>query len=153
MQKNLAQAIQIVRGMGFKIGLHTGGAFPNRLKEVLPFIDWVGFDVKAPFAQYESVVQRKGGKQALESAKMVLQSRVAHEFRTTIHPSFLTNQDLLTLARVIRKMGVSRYVLQQFRANGCQNTSLNTQYEDPYPTPRVLETLKNMLTYFDVRKD
>ena len=33
---------------GFKIGLHTGGAYPRRLRIVLPLIDWVGIDVKAP---------------------------------------------------------------------------------------------------------
>ena len=44
-----------VRELGFQVGLHTGGQFPERLARVLPQVDWVGFDVKAPWDAYERV--------------------------------------------------------------------------------------------------
>ncbi len=47
----LGAAIDAVRALGFDIGLHTSGAYPRRLARVLPKIDWVGIDVKAPVAR------------------------------------------------------------------------------------------------------
>jgi hypothetical protein len=39
-QPGLSAAIDAVRALGFAVGLHTGGAYPRRLAEVLPKIDW-----------------------------------------------------------------------------------------------------------------
>ncbi len=59
-QAGLPAAIAAVRALGFKIGLHTGGAYPRRLAKVLPLVDWVGLDVKAPRAEYECVTGDRG---------------------------------------------------------------------------------------------
>ena len=42
-QAGLADAMREVRALGFKIGLHTGGMYPQRLAAVLPLVDWVGW--------------------------------------------------------------------------------------------------------------
>ena len=47
-QKNLPQAMEAVKNMGFEIGMHTGGYNPEALKKVLPYLSWVGFDIKSP---------------------------------------------------------------------------------------------------------
>ena len=49
LQSALPQAIAEVRDLGFRIGLHTAGPYPGRLAQVLPLVDWVGFDIKTPF--------------------------------------------------------------------------------------------------------
>ena len=36
--------------LGFGVGLHTAGIYPQRLQALLPRLDWVGLDVKAPLA-------------------------------------------------------------------------------------------------------
>ena len=33
----------------------NGDAIPDRLAAVLPLVDWIGFDVKAPFERYDSL--------------------------------------------------------------------------------------------------
>ncbi len=38
--------------LGFATGLHTGGMYPERLAAVLPHLDWVGLDIKAPEGDY-----------------------------------------------------------------------------------------------------
>ncbi|MDD5304810.1 MAG: anaerobic ribonucleoside-triphosphate reductase activating protein, partial [Elusimicrobia bacterium] len=45
LQDGLEDAMREVKAMGFKIGLHTGGAYPERLVALLPLIDWVGLDI------------------------------------------------------------------------------------------------------------
>ena len=42
--------VKRVKEKGYKIGLHTGGMYPRRLRAVLPFLDWVGLDIKAPLS-------------------------------------------------------------------------------------------------------
>ena len=54
-QAGLADAVAAVRALGFKVGLHTGGAYARRLADVLPQVDWIGFDVKAPRDGYAAV--------------------------------------------------------------------------------------------------
>ena len=54
-QDALPAAMRSVRDMGFKVGLHTAGIYPRKLAAVLPLVDWIGIDVKAPFESYERV--------------------------------------------------------------------------------------------------
>jgi len=49
-----------LKAMGFKIGLHTGGAYPDRLKHLLPLCDWVGFDLKELPEHYDLLTVTPG---------------------------------------------------------------------------------------------
>jgi pyruvate formate lyase activating enzyme len=125
LQPGLAEAMREVRALGFKIGLHTGGAYPRRLAEVLPLVDWVGLDAKAPFKDYPYITGIEGsGERALSSLESVLASGVAHEIRTTVHPALLTDADVVGLAQDLSARGVKRYVIQAFRSQGCANAEL-----------------------------
>ena len=127
LQPRLEDAIRKVREMGFRIGLHTGGPYPGRLAQVLPLVDWVGFDVKAPEASYDRItgVRRSGGK-AMESLRLLLDSGVPHELRTTVHPDLLGAADLELLADEIRRAGGKNHRIQTFRRDGCVDEALNT---------------------------
>ncbi len=86
-QAELPSAIDAVRALGFMIGLHTGGAYPRRLAKLLPKLDWVGIDVKAPVADYSTVTGIPGsGLTALTSLDLVRNATTAYEVRTTVHP-------------------------------------------------------------------
>ena len=99
MQEALLGAVADVRALGFQVGLHTGGQFPDRLARVLPHVDWVGFDVKAPWGEYERVTGIPGsGAVARESLAILVASGVPFEARTTVHPALLSADDL-SLAR------------------------------------------------------
>jgi len=124
-QAELADAIMAVHALGFKVGLHTGGANPRRLAAVLPHVDWVGIDVKAPRAEYAGVTGvPDSGMPALESLDLLLASGVAHEVRTTVHPALTPPPALEQLARELAERGVVRWVLQPFRATGCTSEAL-----------------------------
>lgn len=55
-QAALLDAARTVKNMGFKIGLHTGGSYPQRLAQLIPYLDWVGFDIKAAYPHYGAIV-------------------------------------------------------------------------------------------------
>ena len=98
----------------FATGLHTAGIYPRRLAAVLPLLDWVGFDVKAPFEEYASIVGSDGGKAALASLERLLVSGVPHQVRCTVPPE-LDDRAIERLRADLRRLGVGNLELQRCR--------------------------------------
>jgi pyruvate formate lyase activating enzyme len=153
-QRALPGAMQTVRAMGFRVGLHTGGAYPARLDEVLPLVDWIGFDVKAPFDAYPSITGVLGsGTDAQASAKLVIASGMAHEFRTTVHPQQLSPKAVQRLADDLAGRGVRHYALQQFRAEGCATPSLVDDRQPSFLTEAYAAAIAPRFVSFQVRRE
>jgi pyruvate formate lyase activating enzyme len=150
----LGNAISEVRALGFEVGLHTAGAYPRRLNELLPLLDWVGIDIKAPFGRYSDVTGIEGsGRYVQASAEAVLASGVAHEFRTTLHPALLDENDIFEMAEMLAKMGAKNYALQVFRATGCVNESLNSVAAIGYPSAALLGRVAGLFPRFTLRRE
>ena len=124
LQPGLADAMCAARDLGFQIGLHTGGPAPEQLARVLPLTDWVGFDFKAPFDRYVRVTGHDHGARARESLRLLRAQRVASEIRTTWHPRLLTVEHLTEMAETLVAESCDEWVLQRFRANGCNDAEL-----------------------------
>ncbi len=125
LQTGLKQAMQQVKAMGFKVGLHSAGIYPERLKQLIPLLDWVGLDIKAPLADYPSITGSKSsGQRAWKSAKILLQGGIPHEFRTTVHPQLLSRKQLETLMQELTVIGAENYVIQGCVTKKCLNEEL-----------------------------
>ncbi len=152
MDAALADAMRQVRSLGFGVGLHTAGAYPRRLAQLLPLADWVGIDIKAAPQGYDTVTGIRGSAgPALTSARMVLASGVAHEFRSTVHPALHSEQDILALASSLSQMGVKRYVLQKFRAIGCANEELAQLSKTDFPCAGLVAKVSALFPEFTLR--
>lgn len=149
----LADAIGEVRNMGFKVGLHSGGIYQNRFSEILPLLDWVGFDIKAPFDhRYDRVTGiADSAAAALAGAQAVISSNVDYEFRTTIHPALLEEDDIMELAQTLSGMGAENYALQVFRAQGCGTTTLNSTSVAGYPSDDLVQRIAELFPKFTLR--
>ncbi len=153
MDPALGSAIEQVRALGYKIGMHSGGTHPARLESVLPLLDWIGLDVKAEFAHYSTTTRvANSGMQALASLEAVLASGVEYECRTTAHPALLPEPALLRLARTLAKMQVKSYALQVFRMQGCSDDTLNTSMSRTYPSAGVIEQIAELFPRFHLRR-
>ncbi len=131
LQPGLAAALGRLRGLGFRTGLHSAGLAPRRLAAALPMLDWVGFDVKAPFAAYARFGSAASGARARDALARLLDSGVACEVRTTVHESMLSGADLCAIARDLRALGVRRWVLTAFRPEGCTDAALVAGHAPP----------------------
>jgi pyruvate formate lyase activating enzyme len=152
LQSDLISAIREVRALGFKVGLHTGGMYPVRLAAVLPLIDWVGMDVKAPFADYPRITGAVGsGGRALTGLQHVLASGVDHEIRTTVHPALLSDADLVQVGHDLAGRGVRNYVIQAFRSQGCGDETLRQHAVRERPLQDVGDKLTGLFKAFVVR--
>ena len=152
-QRALPDAMRTVKAMGLRIGLHTGGAYPTRLAEVLPFVDWIGFDIKAPFDAYPLITGVPGsGSDAQASAKLVIASGVDHEFRTTVHPQQLSPHAVQRLADDLARCGVRHYALQEFRAAGCATPSLVDNCQPSFLTEAYAAAIAPRFASFRLRR-
>lgn len=121
----LPDAIAAIRDLGLAVGLHTACIYPRRLEAVLPMLDWVGFDIKAPFREYRKITGiDNSGDPARACLDAIIASGVAHECRTTLHPALLGEEEIEELANTLAAAGVRNYALQAFRAQGCADKSL-----------------------------
>jgi anaerobic ribonucleoside-triphosphate reductase activating protein len=124
-QPALVDAIAAVRERGFKVGLHTAGAYPRRLAQWLSRIDWVGIDIKAPRQDYEAVTgAMRSGEAAWTSLECIVDAGVACEVRTTVHPALTPAAAMEKLACELAALGIVHWVLQPFRAQGCASADL-----------------------------
>lgn len=122
LQAALPEAMRAVRALGFRIGLHSAGPYSERLASVLPLIDWIGFDVKAPFDDYARITGVPGsGAKARASLRRVLASGVSCEVRTTVDPALLDENAVRRIIAELSEFGVTHHKIQAFRPMGCIN--------------------------------
>lgn len=125
LQNGLLSAMQSVKSMGFKVGLHTGGSSLPRFKQALEFTDWVGFDVKDLPQYADALIQVKGaGNANWSSLKALLASGVAYQCRTTVHWDLISPERVLQLAQRLSQTGVTNYNLQIARTRNTLDPSL-----------------------------
>jgi pyruvate formate lyase activating enzyme len=112
LQRSLPAALREVRALGFKVGLHTAGPYPERLTALIPLLDWVALDIKALPDGYQAVTEMPGsGEAAWRSLDVLQASDVAYEVRTTIVPGW-TADEVVRLADALAESGVHQYALQ-----------------------------------------
>ncbi|MBI2095240.1 MAG: anaerobic ribonucleoside-triphosphate reductase activating protein [Candidatus Omnitrophica bacterium] len=149
----LGRAMGAVKAMGFEVALHTTGMYPERLEAVIPLCDWVGMDVKSPFDRYEAITGvARSGENPQKSARLILQSGVAYEFRTTAHPDLLSESDLLEIGAALSRMGARHFALQAFHAEGCVDDSLKRSARPGVPlSAETRSALASLFSTFTIR--
>lgn len=130
-QVGLPLAIQECRELGYAIGLHTAGIYPERLAQILALVDWVGFDLKAPLDErYDRVTLVKNSAEAVRRSLDHLQaSGVECQLRTTYHPRLLSTRDLNEIRAEARSRGLPEPIVQNFRPQGCADALLRSEAE------------------------
>lgn len=118
-QTALLSAIKAVKEMGLEVGLHTNGAYPEKLEPLLPYLDWVGLDVKATSAKYLAVTSVAEDNVApMASLRLLLGAHVPVQVRTTLDPLVLDEDDVLEIQREVGELGVTDFVVQRVRLDG-----------------------------------
>lgn len=154
VQTGLIEAVKEVRALGYETGLHTGGYLPERFKAVLEFVDWVGFDIKAPLKS-ERYKEITGGiadvAKVCESLEALCGSSKSFECRTTCDPRFLSIEDIYEIADFLKNMGVKEYYLQKYRKVPTDIDTTEGQCLALVENEELLRYLKGCFERFDVR--
>jgi pyruvate formate lyase activating enzyme len=125
LQPALTAAMTEVRSLGFKVGLHTSGAYPARLPGLLPLLDWVGLDIKALPEDYPAITRAPGsGARAWESLGLLLAAGVALQVRTTVLPGQDSPAHLAPLKARLAALGVTDHRVQTCRTERMLDATL-----------------------------
>ena len=116
-QEAVIPAAESAADLGFGIGVHTSGMFPDRLERMMHVVDWVGLDVKARPEDYKKAVGVRGDK-VWKTLDLVLGSGVDYEVRTTIYPESLIDYHFEDLVSQLKLAGVRTFALQEARTEG-----------------------------------
>lgn len=143
LQKDLPEFIKLVKELGFAVKLDTNGSFPEMLEKVLPDLDYVAMDIKAPLEKYSQIVNVDvDTSKILKSIEVLKNGGVDYEFRTTVVKSQLSFEDFEKIGQLIQ--GAPRYYLQRFEASKILDKSLEN--EKTYSTEefeRIIDMLKS----------
>ncbi|MCG6656867.1 anaerobic ribonucleoside-triphosphate reductase activating protein [Halomonas campisalis] len=145
LHAELPAAVKRAKALGFKVGLHTAGIYPQRLQALLPWLDWVGLDVKGPADDIDRIVGRRGMAAPQErSLTLLMKHGIAVECRTTVHWRDFDLERLRRLALDLAEHGATHYAIQLARTGQC----LDADYTAPVPgapTTGQVEALINEL--------
>ncbi|MBN1246869.1 MAG: anaerobic ribonucleoside-triphosphate reductase activating protein [Anaerolineae bacterium] len=147
LQPDLPAFLAEVRKLGCAIKLDSNGYRPNTLANLLQagLVDYVAMDVKAPPGKYAVLtgVPELDLSRIEASLAVLHEAQVSCEFRTTVVPGMLNDDDIVEIAKWLSTIGTApgaAYVLQQFRG---QHT-LDPELADatPYASDVLRRTAK-----------
>ena len=119
LHHDLPELLRQIRSLGFSVKLDTNGTRPTMLQTILDegLADYVAMDIKNAPDKYAGTC---GGADVLpavqESIRLVMNSGVDYEFRTTVLHPWHTPEDLAAIGRWIT--GAKRYFIQAFVDSG-----------------------------------
>ncbi|PVX25035.1 MAG: anaerobic ribonucleoside-triphosphate reductase activating protein [Candidatus Bathyarchaeum sp.] len=119
LHSSLPDLCSKIKAMGFLVKLDTNGTNPTMLKALMDskLVDYVAMDVKAPltvekYSKATGVNTKSLLENVKESIKLLMESSMDYEFRTTIVPSIHDVDDIKQVCRSLK--GCKKYVLQKF---------------------------------------
>ncbi len=114
-QAGLGDALTACRAQGYATALHSAGVYPQALTRLLPLLDWIGLDWKAPLHDTAPTTGRAAlGRRFAQAVHAVLAAGISHEIRTTWHPALLPPSAMLAMAQQLAEMGVGAWVIQPY---------------------------------------
>jgi len=150
MYEDLSDFIKKVRKTGMLVKLDTNGAYPQAIKKLMQdkLMDYIAIDIKAPldmehYANSAGIRNENTLHNVKESIRIVMESGMDYEFRTTVVPCLHTAEDIKKIASFIK--GAKKYALQNFKPQDTIDESyMNVK---PY-TPDELRKIGNAVSGF-----
>ncbi len=115
LQPDLVDFIKKIKAMGYLVKIDSNGSHPEVLKTLIEdkLIDYLAMDVKAPPEKYRKITRSKTNPDLIkQSIDLIKKSNIPYEFRTTVVKSQLSENDLITISKLVKNAQL--YVLQKF---------------------------------------
>ena len=142
MNRDLPEFVRKLKENGFHVKIDTNGFYPETLRDCLPYLDYVAMDVKTSLEKYKLLGAEDTDK-LLRSIQMIKEGRIDYEFRNTVVPRIVEEEDIPKIGRIVE--GAKRFVFQQFRPGDTLDKSFNDV--KPYPEELIIKFSKIMEKY------
>jgi pyruvate formate lyase activating enzyme len=104
-----------VRDLGFAIGLHTNGFYPETLARASEVVDWIGIDYKAIKTNYEKLTGVNiAYDHLIKSLDVWAKTGKPAEVRVTCDPRYVSPDNLLEIARDVSNRGYKNFAVQKY---------------------------------------
>jgi pyruvate formate lyase activating enzyme len=117
VHNDLRMFLERLRSAGISIKLDTNGTNPKTVASLIQagLLDYIAMDIKAPFHKYDELTGVNASLDSIiESIRLIADSGLAHEFRTTVVPDLLSEKDISEIRKIVPTG--SKYHLQAYRA-------------------------------------
>lgn len=138
----LPDLIKRFKDLGILVKLDTNGTNPEMLEQLVTGkqdsrpVDYVAMDLKAPLnSKYHEAAGLKVNLEKIrKSIKIIMDSGIDYEFRTTVVPTLHEDKDIEEMAKAIA--GAKKFVLQQFVPDHTLDERLRVIA--PYPKEKIM---------------
>jgi len=147
IQPDLIDFVGKIKKMDFLVKLDTNGSRPGILEKLYEekLLDFVAMDIKTSLDRYSEATNREIDTGDIKkSVDLIKNSGVEYEFRTTVAPGLVDEQEMEQIGRWLK--GAKRFVLQQFRTE--KTLDLSYQKLTPYSNEKIKELSQIAQPYF-----
>ncbi len=147
IQVDIQKFISHIKALGFDVKLDSNGSKPEVLASIIEDkdLDYIAMDVKSPFKNYKDVSgYPEDGieKNIKKSIKLIMNSGIDYEFRTTVMKPYLEPKDFEEIGKSIK--GAKRFYIQNFVASKQIDPKIDFK---PFSDQELEESLKIVKKY------
>lgn len=156
LHPSLPDFAQRVKENGFDFGLETNGTDPKMVNELIKneLVDYFFIDIKAPlrWERYKEAIgvdNKTLFENLKKTMKLLKNSEIDYEYRTTAVPDLLDEADLIEIGKQLRGK-TENYYLQQF----VPENTLDKKYEqvEPFSAEELKKIRESIKDYFETFK-
>lgn len=141
---DLPDFIKKVKRLGMLVKLDTNGLTPRMIENLIKerLVDFFAMDLKHIWERYSEVIgmnQKNVIDNCRETFRLIQDSSVPHEFRTTVYSGFHRKEDLEEIAGQLREG--ERYALQEIRYGKTLNPALTRR--EPLDLRSVAQSIRS----------
>lgn len=115
---DLPDFIKQIKEIGYLVKLDTNGTNPEMLTKLIKdnLINYIAMDLKAPLEKYlATTAVELDYNNVAKSVKIIKESGLPYEFRTTVVPGLLEKEDFQQMGILIK--GATKWYLQNFKSD------------------------------------
>ncbi len=147
LQLGLESFLLKVKKLSYQIKLDSNGSQPQLLEKLIDqqLVDYVALDLKTSLEKYDLLTLGEVPKESiLASINLLKKGKVAYEFRTTLAPGIVTEEDVSKIVELIK--GAPRYFLQKFRPTAILDPTLLKQKQ--WEEATIIKVCNQIKPYF-----
>lgn len=147
IHNDLPEFLREIKKRGFLVKLDTNGNRPEMVRRVIEegLVDYFAIDVKQSASKYETLCGAGASfEKTAESARLVIESGIDHEFRTTVAKGEHTAADIEEIARTLA--GARRYFLQNYRPGNVLDADFRAS---SFETRELVELVEKASAFVD----
>lgn len=152
LQPDLIDFVKKIKAMGFFVKIDSNGSNPQIISDLLTqnLIDFIAMDIKSTWQKYNLTAGAEMNHDRIkQSIKIIKNSKINFEFRTTIVKSLHQIDDFDKIGKMLTEDGrkIPRFALQHFRPGKTIDPKFAT--DDTFSEAEFEKAHKIMIKYAD----